>query len=140
MTIKHIKETHLDKLFSKLIRGRTNGYCQRCETNHRQAHCSHLFSRRHRSTRWDETANCVCHCTTCHRYLTENPYKFSEWIIEHLGKEDAEALCLKAHTTRKRSQPQMRDLYEKMESQWAIMNLLRNEGFEGRIEFDLEGL
>ena len=137
MTIKKIKESHLDKLFSKLVRGRTNGYCEKCGTNHRQAHCSHLFGRRHRSTRFDPT-NASTHCTTCHRWLTENPFEFGKWIAEHLGNDGAEALRRKAHSTRKRSQPEMRDLHNEMKSKLKDMEALRANGETGRIEFTLE--
>jgi hypothetical protein len=135
--IKTIKEKHLDQLFSLLVRGRTNGYCEFCKRNDRQAQCSHLFGRRSRNTRFCPI-NAATHCAVCHRWLGENPLEFGEWMVRHLGHDAVEDLRLRAHTTRKRSQPEMRDLYNEMKSELSRMEAMRAEGFTGRIEFTLE--
>ena len=135
--IKKIKEKHLDALFSKLVRGRTDYVCEACHTGTGQAQCSHLFGRRSRNTRFAPD-NACCHCASCHRWLGENPIEFGEWIVGHMGQGPMEALRLRAHTTKKRSQPEMRDLYNEMKLELSRMEDLRNEGFTGRIDFWLE--
>ena len=136
--MKRIKEKHLDALFSKLVRGRTAYNCEsgleKCKNG--QAQCSHLFGRGARSTRFDPE-NAVTHCAHCHMHLTANPLEFGEWILAYHGKKKTEALRLKAHTTLKRSQSDMRELHEKMKSELKRMEELRMDGETGRIEFEL---
>ena len=141
---KQVTEKHLDDLFSLLIRGRPNYQCEAaivgvCSGSAGKMECSHFYSRSRRATRFDET-QCCCKCSACHRYLGLRPYEFGQWIVEHLGEEDAEALKLKANQSRKRSQPQMRDLHDRMKVEWARMKKLRDEGHEDWIDFDLQGL
>ena len=137
-----VKEGRLDTLFSLLIRGRVDYTCEarvttNCDGSYGQMQCSHLFGRRHRSTRFFPT-NAACHCSSCHRYLTENPYEFGKWIERHLGKQGAEELRLRAHTTLKRSPAQTRDLFNEMTVALRDMQERRAMGLTGRLEFYLE--
>ena len=136
--MKRIKESKLDEVFSKLVRGRTAYNCEsgleKCPNG--QAQCSHLYSRRARSTRFDPK-NAACHCAYCHMYLGGNPVVFGEWIVSHLGKAEAATLRLRAHANLKRSRGEVQDLYEKMKSELKRMEELRMDGETGRIEFEL---
>ena len=137
--MKYIKEKRLDEVFSKLVRLRANRYCEamitsKCEGTNGQMQCSHFFSRRNRSTRFDPS-NAACHCASCHRYLGGNPVIFNEWINRHLGIEAAADLRLRAHTPLKRSQPEIRDKLHLMKQELKRMESMRNAGETGRIEF-----
>lgn len=133
-----ILEYRLDELFSKLVRERAEHRCEKCHKLDGKMDCSHLYGRRMRSVRFDPE-NAACHCTTCHRWLTERPIEFAEWIVNHLGRERADALRLRAHKSLTRTPSQRRDLYEAMKAEFARMKELRAQGVTGRIEFMNEG-
>lgn len=137
MKKKPPKEYRLDAVFSKLVRERAENTCERCGNQSRKMDCSHLYGRRMRSSRW-APENAACHCTTCHRELTEKPVLFAEWIVKHLGEERASELRLKAHAQRKRTAAEKRDLLEKMNEEYKRMIKLRAEGVRGRIEFETD--
>ncbi len=87
-----VRRDPLDDLFSKLVRERANWCCEKCGKYHpegtrRSLHCSHFFSRRKRSTRWDPR-NAAAHCFKCHQELGENPIEFTKWIKAYLGEPE----------------------------------------------------
>ena len=84
----------LDKLFSKYIRlramSRVHG-CERCgawKADYKQLDCAHLpYSRKKKSTRWDEdNAYGLCKAG-CHLYMDSHPLEVEGWCIEKLGQE-----------------------------------------------------
>ncbi len=80
-----------DRLFSKLVRAR--GVCVGCgEREYSKLQTCHVVSRRYSMTRVDP-ANAVCGCWKCHRYWTDNPVEWSQFVENHLGL--AEYLRLK---------------------------------------------
>ena len=84
-----IKITALDRLFSLYVRHRANWRCQYCGTDYAKLnksglHCSHLYGRRHKSTRWHPD-NAFAHCFGCHQFLGGNPVIFSKWARMKLG-------------------------------------------------------
>lgn len=92
-----VKRTPADDWFSKLIRELHNHTCAYCgkycgeKHEHGRLDCSHIFSRRHKSTRW-LVANAVAHCFTCHQYLGENPIEFAAWVAKEFGQERIDSL------------------------------------------------
>lgn len=101
---RKIKLDGVDKLFSLYIRNRDAWTCQKCGTYYpvgaQGLHCSHLFSRRHKSIRW-EPLNAVAHCFNCHMWFGGNPIEAYRWIVEYLGEERlAELERMKAQTVR----------------------------------------
>ncbi len=79
----------LDKLFSKYIRLRDKGICQRCGkylglTSGLQ--CSHFIKRRYKATRWDED-NCVALCFGCHQHFEENHDVYKGFMMVRLGEK-----------------------------------------------------
>ena len=82
-----VRRDSLDTLFSKFIRLRDKGTCQRC--GHYVGltpglHCSHFHGRSRKSVRWDED-NAVALCFGCHQYFTSRPLEHVEWFKSHLG-------------------------------------------------------
>jgi len=84
-----LKRTAIDIAFSNLVRERANYTCERCGTYYPEGrrqglHCSHFYSRRHKSTRWFGL-NAFAHCYACHQYLGGNPAIFTAWVRNLIG-------------------------------------------------------
>jgi len=62
--------------------------------------CSHIYSRRHLSTRWDP-ANAKALCFTCHRWWHENPVDAIEWLKTIRGEKELELLRIRSQQTKK---------------------------------------
>src|SRR5690606_14140542 len=81
MSFGGIKIDKRDRVFSLLVRELAGHRCQACGDPAGQVklECAHVVGRRYRATRWlIENARCLCHA--CHRYFTENPLKWVEFI------------------------------------------------------------
>jgi 5-methylcytosine-specific restriction endonuclease McrA len=76
----------LDVLFSKYIRLRAKGRCERCgsEKGIKGLQCAHYHSRRKGSVRWDED-NAVALCFGCHQHFHEEHHEFDEFMKQRLG-------------------------------------------------------
>jgi hypothetical protein len=134
-----MKKDKFDKLFSDSIRERDNWTCQRCQTyypvGHRRGlHCSHIFSRRHRATRW-EPCNAVAHCYSCHEYLGGNPVMFDKWAREHWGDYIIDMLEEKHRQIIKLTKHDKVELYAHMKAEYARMLRERAAGDDGILKF-----
>lgn len=84
-----------DTLFAKWVK--RHGFCERCGRRAHprnelgkvektpdtvQLHVAHILGRRKRPFRWDES-NCMCLCFACHKWQTENPIWFAQWLQDH---------------------------------------------------------
>jgi hypothetical protein len=78
-----IKRDAADIVFSKVVRARDGEclYCGKRET----LECAHIYGRRAVVTRWD-MMNAVTLCHHHHRYFTENPLAFHDWLLEEVGE------------------------------------------------------
>lgn len=134
-----------DTWFSKCVRERAGWRCEACGTqydvNSQGLHCSHLFSRRHRSVRWCGD-NAAAHCFSCHQRLGGNPIEFARWIETHLGKRGAELLEEKKNQIVKIPKTEEKDIAAHYRKEFNRMRDLRMEmelgkiPFEQRIEFE----
>lgn len=87
-----IKVSALDRLFSRYIRMRDRWMCQRCgrkfvPPDTQGLDCSHYWSRRAKSTRFDE-ANCDALCMGCHTWFgqhREGVSGYAAWKIRRMG-------------------------------------------------------
>ena len=71
------------RLHAELVRRR--GRCERCgKTTNLQ--CAHIVSRRYANTRTD-LDNAFCLCAGCHRYFTEWPVEFHQFVESTIGIE-----------------------------------------------------
>lgn len=99
-----IKRSKADALFSDLIRELAGYSCERCKKEFEKPsqllHCSHFWSRRNRSVRFD-SENVASLCFSCHRYFTENPQEHSEFFLKKLGKSRFDDLGRRARTPQK---------------------------------------
>ena len=118
-----------DAIFSLLIRERAGWRCERCgkqfERGAPNLHCSHLFGRRHRATRWT-SFGAVAHCAGCHFYLTEHPLDFAIWIRKHLGSRTDIAHRF-SQTVAKFSKKDLESIYRHMKAEYAKMLNRRKE-------------
>ena len=80
-----------DREFSKAVRLR-DGECLHCHKQGR-LECCHIFGRRNKRLRW-AMSNAVSMCHYCHRYMTEQPIIFHEWLREMYGDERMDKLRL----------------------------------------------
>ncbi len=88
-----------DVLFSKIIRAR--GVCVRCgERDYQKLQTMHVVSRRYSAVRTD-TANALCGCWSCHRFFTDNPVEWTEFLYETIGAAEYLRLKHKALEPRK---------------------------------------
>lgn len=108
----------LDAVFSMYIRLRDSkpyGYKYfKCPTCGRvlpfeQADCSHYFSRRSNSTRFDED-NCMAECRYDNRFNAEHLHKMREALIKKLGEERFQLLEWKHNQSKKWSEFELKAL------------------------------
>ena len=110
----------LDDVFQMCIRYRDGFTCITCGKKfpvgeRTYCHAGHFISRKHFSTRWDES-NVACQCASCnlkqsfgdvetiHRYEMELKQRYGEDIIEELIR--------KSHQVNKLSRPYLEDMIE----------------------------
>lgn len=107
-----------DKAFSLYIRLRDSQEYDfkyfKCPTCGRvlpfaKADCSHLWSRTHMGTRYDEE-NCHIECSSCNRMKSDHLLYFSEYVRKKIGDQRFELLKVKAHTICKRSAFEMEQI------------------------------
>ena len=111
-----MKRDKYDIVFSKLIRSLAGHRCEYCKKADGQIDCAHIFGRRHRHTRWD-VDNAVALCRYHHRYFSENPVLFFDWLSAYLGDERLDALRLKAHQVKKWTSAEKTDLYSYLKAE-----------------------
>ena len=112
-----------DTCFSKLIRLRARFNCEKCRRYFPLGHglqCSHFFSRRHQSTRYDPD-NASAHCFTCHQRFGENPIEFAAWIRNYLGDVRYEALQLRHMLIVKRTKVESEELYQHLKAEFKAL-------------------
>ena len=132
----NIRRDKRDALFSGLVRERACWVCERCgkKPEIRSLHCSHLFSRRHRATRWHPKGS-VAHCFSCHQYLGEHPIEFSEWIKEYLGHSEMKRLRRLSQVVAKFSKKDLAEIEADLKVEIQLMKQARFKGVGGRLEF-----
>lgn len=103
-----MKISPADAAFSKCVR-EANGYtCEMCGTVGRME-TSHVFSRRHRTIRWDKmNANCLCHA--CHRKWHESPLNAFIWFESEFGQGRIDILREKMNSKVKVSKLEEKDI------------------------------
>jgi hypothetical protein len=79
------KITPADKAFADCIKTKANYTCERCGNTERQMHCSHIYSRSHRTVRWAKD-NAMCKCSVCHDWWHANPTESGAWFRNLVGE------------------------------------------------------
>ena len=107
----------LDKVFSQYIRRRfAVNEIAKCVTCGKQAHwkelqAGHFMSRKHYSTRQDET-NVQVQCSGCNVFRYGEQYKFGRYLEEAYGEGTAEDLQNKSRQITKFSDIRIKEMIE----------------------------
>lgn len=132
-----VKTDKRDTIFSLLVRERACNCCEKCGKNglHWAMQCSHIFSRRHKSTRW-HADNAQCLCFTCHKWWHENPSESGVWIRKLLGDGFIEILKDRKNQIKNYTKADKVNILNHLRGEYAAMLRKRSEGECGRIEFE----
>jgi hypothetical protein len=134
-----VKIKPADTWFSKCVRERSDWVCECCgkqyEENSQGLHCSHHFSRRHRSVRWCGD-NASSHCFSCHQRLGGNPVEFARWIENKLGNGLVQILEDKKNTLVKISKLEEKEIADHYKAEYKKLKERRKNGETGFIEFE----
>lgn len=130
-----IKRDKRDILFSLLVRERANNRCEYCSgTGHLE--CCHVQGRRSRATRW-HPQNAVCLCHAHHRYFTERPIEFIEWLERDTPNgPNLQEIVQLSHSTPHYRAPELEYIAKRLKDEYAAMLVLRHRGKIGRTEFN----
>ena len=139
-----MKRDRLDKLFSDLVRCRSNWTCERCGKKFdpdiprgtQGLDCSHYWGRRGKSTRW-LPLNCSALCQGCHSYLDDNPHDHTEWKRQQVGEENYQRLVEYNRVITHWKKHDLEEIKRQLKAQWTVMKSMRDKGYEGRIEFSI---
>ena len=133
-----MKISQADRWFSRCVREAADWTCDRCGTQYEPKsqglHCSHLYSRRHRATRW-EPLNAVAHCYSCHQWYGGNPIESGIWAENHLGKGAAEILRDKHNQIVKIPKAEEKLIAKHYLDEYLRLLDRRANGEAGRLEF-----
>ena len=134
-----MKINQADAAFSKCVRERNDWHCEKCgkqyEKNSAGLHCSHIYSRRHRTIRWDGM-NAQALCFSCHQWYGGNPADSGLWITDLLGEGHMAILREKRDSRMKVPKMEEKDIAKHYREQLKLIEQQRAEGKVGRIEFE----
>jgi hypothetical protein len=130
----------LDRVFSQLVRERSDWTCERCgaefpERKGSGLHASHFWGRSRRSTRWYGW-NVFAHCCGCHRYLSRHPVEFNAWVQEQMHDDRFNDLTLRANSVHKYTKSDKEEMLVHLKAQLDYIRRRRAEkGETGYIDF-----
>ena len=129
-----MKISSADSYFSKCVREANENTCEWCGKVGLMD-CSHVFSRRHRSIRWDKlNANCLC--KGCHRKWHESPANSMQWFESEFGIGRIEILREKMNAKIKIPKAEEKEIAKHYREQLKVIQQKREDGECGYIEFD----
>ena len=134
-----VKRKPADTAFSDCIRAANDWTCEKClnkyEVKSMGLHCSHIYSRRHRTIRWSKD-NAQALCFHCHQWFGGNPADSGVWIAEFLGQGHIDLLREKRDIKIKVSKLEEKDIAKHYREQLKIIENKRSEGATGFIDFE----
>lgn len=108
-----IKRKPADIEFSRCIRARSGYKCEKCEKQYQPTdaglHCSHNFSRRHRTIRWCKE-NALALCFSCHEWFGGNPADSGLWLEQKIGADTIDILREKMNARVKVSKDEEKEI------------------------------
>ena len=133
-----MKISPADSAFAKCVKSRADWTCEKCQTKHEQGsmglHCSHIFSRRHRTIRW-AGMNAQSLCFACHSWYGGNPADSGIWITNLLGEGHMDLLREKRDLKVKVSKAEEKEIAKHYRGELKLIEAKRLDGVTGRIEF-----
>lgn len=135
-----IKRNATDALFSTLVRERAGWCCEFCqkyypEGNRMGLECAHIFSRRHKATRWLPN-NAISLCTSCHVRYTGDPVEFTYAVANFIGQKNLDWLAMKKEGMMKVPAYYEKEIRKRLRSEHNRMLERRANGERGRIDFE----
>ena len=129
-----MKISPADKWFSLCVREANNHTCEWCGKSGRME-ASHVFSRRHRTIRWDKlNANCLC--SGCHRKWHESPLNAFSWFEGVFGEGRIQILREKMNSRVKVTKKEEKEIAAHYRSEHKKIEKRRSEGECGILDFD----
>jgi len=133
-----VKIKPADTAFSRCVREASGWTCERCNAQHEKGsmglHCSHIYSRRHRTIRWCKD-NAQALCFSCHQWFGGNPADSGEWVTELLGNGHIELLREKMLMKVKVSKLDEKDIAAHYRKELKELERQRSEGATGKLDF-----
>lgn len=110
-------EKQLDILWAQKVKERAKGKCElNCRNNQSILHAHHIFSRKHKSTRWDLN-NGIALCPACHLYLAhKSPTEFTFRLLDIKGRDFLDRLRIKANSVGRWSVGELEILKQELEN------------------------
>lgn len=134
-----VKTKPADTAFSRCVRESNDWVCERCETQYEKGaqglHCSHIYSRRHRTIRWS-SMNVQALCFSCHQWFGGNPADSGLWIREFIGEGAMNLLIEKKDCKVKVSKLEEKEIASHYRKQLKILEARRANGETGKLEFE----
>ncbi len=134
-----MKTSPADQAFSKCIRAAANYQCQKCGKQYDKSstglHCSHNFSRRHRTIRWCKE-NALSLCYGCHSWFGGNPADSGRWLEQFIGDGALEMLREKMNSKVKVPASEEREIAKHYRDQLKLIEEARDSGEDGYIDFE----
>ena len=134
-----IKRTTADKHFSDAVRESFDFTCRSCGINGRHQpgmmDCSHVFSRKHRNTRW-HPLNALCLCRSCHQKMSDRPPVHAELVRKVWGEEKYYWLIREHNKVAKIPKAQEKDIAKHYKAEKERVQGLRAMGRGGYIKIN----
>ncbi|AUR89788.1 NinG protein [Vibrio phage 1.132.O._10N.222.49.F8] len=128
-----MKRDIADDAFSKCLREAHDNTCEMCGKIGRME-CSHVFSRRHMSIRYDKlNANCLCN--GCHRKWHESPLNSAHWFKMQFGEARYDLLVEKRNQIAKGIKSEKKAIAKHYREQLKLIQERRESGEVGYIDF-----
>jgi len=134
-----IKVNPADQAFSKCVRAANAYTCYKCDVQYDRSssglHCSHNFSRRHRTIRWCKE-NALPLCFGCHQWFGGNPADSGQWLEQEIGEGAIQVLREKRDSKVKVSKLEEKDIAKHYREQLKAIEKKRDSGQTGYIDFE----
>ena len=133
-----MKTSTADQYFSKCVRAANNYCCEKCSKQYDSSstglHCSHIFSRRHKTIRWCKD-NAQSLCFACHQWFGGNPADSGKWLEDLLGEAHLDLLREKMRSKMKVPKSEEKAIAKHYKEQLKLIQEKRDAGEQGYIDF-----
>ena len=133
-----MKRKPADAAFSNCVREASDWVCLKCQKQYERGsqglHNSHIFSRRHRTIRWD-AMNTKALCFSCHQWFGGNPVESGNWITNLFGQEHMDILIEKKEARTKISKLEEKTIAKHYRDELKQILNARANGETGAIAF-----
>jgi len=133
-----LKRSPADDAFSKCVRAANNYNCEKCGSAYDKSstglHCSHVFSRRHRTIRWCKD-NAQPLCYSCHGWFGGSPLESGVWFRKLKGDGFVNLLIEKKNNKFKVPKSEEKEIANHYRKQLKLIEAKRIQGDSGYIDF-----